>query len=113
VNLQINSCKKICSPLVPSEGCIVRNNGAVQNMRESVASSWETDPSEVVADGRSRRRRGRRRSLHSCKPLCDDAELVARYTPTSEDMSLGERNLHYWKMLLSRAMETTTGNTSL
>lgn len=44
---------------------------------EPGVSRWETDPSEVATDSRSRWRRGRRRSTNCWKPLHRNSEVDA------------------------------------
>jgi hypothetical protein len=56
--------------------------------RETAVSSWETDPSEVVADCRPWWRLGRRRSAHCFKSVCSNAELVGRESSASKDVNM-------------------------
>jgi hypothetical protein len=64
------------------------SNNLTDRPSESADSSWETDRSEVAADGRPWWKRGKRSSPH-CKPLRSNTEFAGRQTPASEDRSSG------------------------
>jgi hypothetical protein len=72
------------------------------SLKESVESSeyavisWDTGPSEVVADDRPW---WRRRSPHCCKPLRSNAEFVVRQSPASKDVDTETEDSTRWESL--------------
>jgi hypothetical protein len=95
--------------VVPCGGYIWRletQTSLSRKSSESAVSSWETDASEIVADGRSLWRCGKWRSFHCCKLLRSNFCLVVRQSPASKDVNMETEEFTAWQAVTRRLVKT-------